>query len=218
MAYPGGKGGPGVAQRIINQMPPHEVYIEPFLGGGAVMRMKRPAAENVGLDLDPDVIAAWRPMEGVVVVVQDGLHYLKFSAFRAPALVYCDPPYPIGSRRHPRQIYRYEMSDNDHRRLIAILRALPFMVMVSSYCSDLYGEALSDWRLTTFRATTRSGALAVEHLWCNFPPPTALHDYRFLGRNYRERERINRRVRRWRSRLNTLPPLERQAILSALTQ
>ena len=42
MGYPGGKAGAGVYQTIINLMPPHDVYIEPFLGGGAVMRLKRP--------------------------------------------------------------------------------------------------------------------------------------------------------------------------------
>src|SRR5216684_1286815 len=59
MAYPGGKNGAGVYQRIISLMPPHRVYIEPFLGGGAVWRLKLPAAVNIGLDLDPRVIAAW---------------------------------------------------------------------------------------------------------------------------------------------------------------
>jgi DNA adenine methylase len=34
MGYPGGKSGAGVYQTIINLMPPHTVYIEPFLGGG----------------------------------------------------------------------------------------------------------------------------------------------------------------------------------------
>ena len=53
MAYPGGKAGDGVYQRLISLMPPHEVYIEPFLGGGAIMRHKRPALLNIGIDLDP---------------------------------------------------------------------------------------------------------------------------------------------------------------------
>src|SRR5579883_1311551 len=57
MPYPGGKNGAGVYQQIINRMPPHSVYIEPFLGGGAIMRLKRPAALNIGIDRDPRVIA-----------------------------------------------------------------------------------------------------------------------------------------------------------------
>lgn len=57
-SYPGGKAGAGVYQRIINLMPPHEVYVEPFLGGGAVMRLKRPARLNIGVDLNPNVVGA----------------------------------------------------------------------------------------------------------------------------------------------------------------
>src|SRR5688572_3474999 len=34
MAYPGGKGAAGVHQRVINQIPSHKLYIEPFLGAG----------------------------------------------------------------------------------------------------------------------------------------------------------------------------------------
>ena len=64
MGYPGGKSGPGVYHRLINLMPPHAVYCEPFLGGGAVMRLKRPAAYNIGVDLDSGVIAAWRSHTG----------------------------------------------------------------------------------------------------------------------------------------------------------
>lgn len=43
MKYPGGKNGSGVYQRLISMMPPHDVYIELFLGSGAVMRRKKPA-------------------------------------------------------------------------------------------------------------------------------------------------------------------------------
>ena len=59
MSYFGGKSGAGVFQTLINLMPPHEVYIEPFLGGGAVMRLKRPAPLNLGIELDPGAIAAF---------------------------------------------------------------------------------------------------------------------------------------------------------------
>ena len=37
VTYPGGKSGSGVYQQLINLMPPHKIYIEAFLGGGAIM-------------------------------------------------------------------------------------------------------------------------------------------------------------------------------------
>jgi DNA adenine methylase len=58
--------------------------------------------------------------------------------------------------------------------------------------------------------------MADELLWCNFPEPVELHDYRYLGRDFRERERIARRRRRWLARLAKMPVLERQALVSAL--
>src|SRR4051812_1634408 len=64
MTYPGGKSGSGVYQALINLIPPHSVYVEPFLGGGAVMRCKLPARLSIGIDLDPDVIAGWSTSSG----------------------------------------------------------------------------------------------------------------------------------------------------------
>ncbi|HCN3270845.1 TPA: DNA adenine methylase, partial [Klebsiella michiganensis] len=37
MSYLGSKAASGVYQKIIAEMPPHDVYIETHLGGGAVM-------------------------------------------------------------------------------------------------------------------------------------------------------------------------------------
>ena len=54
--YRGGKAGAGVPQKLINQMPPHTVYIEAFLGHGAILLHKRPAQLNIGLDLDPRAV------------------------------------------------------------------------------------------------------------------------------------------------------------------
>jgi len=70
--YPGGKNGAGVYQKIINLMPPHDVYIEPFLGGGAVMRLKRPADQSFGIDLSRDAIANFRDSSGSIFRFDDG--------------------------------------------------------------------------------------------------------------------------------------------------
>jgi len=143
------------------------------------------------------------------------MDFLSRHRFRPCDLVYCDPPYVMEARRSQKLIYRHEFTADDHRWLLRLVRKLPCLVMVSGYASRLYARELGDWRLVTFTTTTRGGAAAVEHLWCNFSEPAALHDPRYLGADYRERERIRRKAQRWRRRLAALAPLERQAVLSA---
>ncbi|MCY4239930.1 MAG: hypothetical protein OXC93_16555 [Rhodospirillaceae bacterium] len=50
-AWFGSKATSSLSQAIIAAMPPHDVYIEPFLGGGAIMKRKPPAIRNIGIDL-----------------------------------------------------------------------------------------------------------------------------------------------------------------------
>jgi hypothetical protein len=52
MSYLGSKGGSGVYQKIIAEMPPHDTYIETHLGSGAVMFHKPLAARTIGIDVD----------------------------------------------------------------------------------------------------------------------------------------------------------------------
>jgi hypothetical protein len=106
----------------------------------------------------------------------------------------------------------------DHERLLDVLRRLPCAVMLSGYWSPLYAQALADWRTDHFPQMTRGGFAIEEWLWMNFPKPLALHDYRYLGSDYREREKLNRRRKRWSARLARMTPLERQALLAALQE
>ena len=57
MRYPGGKGK--CCPRLMNLMPMRRTYIEPYLDGGAVMRHKRPAENNISIDRDAKVISSW---------------------------------------------------------------------------------------------------------------------------------------------------------------
>jgi len=72
------------------------------------------------------------------------------------------------STRSKRNIYRFEMTDDDHRALGDALRALRGMVVLSGYACGLYDDELyPDWRRVT-KATVGDGAVKrTEVLWLN---------------------------------------------------
>jgi hypothetical protein len=202
------------------------VYVEPFLGGAAVMRHKRAARWNYGIDLDAGAISraadlVTPPGPPPWFDIQRGCGIEWLEAWDPPAhpvgtaFVYCDPPYLRATRRGQRPMYRYELSDQDHERLLSVLLRLRCMVLVSGYWSELYSTRLAGWISTSFETMTHRGR-AREFLWYNYPTPVELHDYRYLGDTYRERERIRRKQRRWAARLAAMPAAERQALLAVL--
>jgi DNA adenine methylase len=83
-------------------------------------------------------------------------------------LLYADPPYlrttAHGTRR---RLYRHEMSEADHRTLLAALEAHPGPVMLSGYDSALYRERLAHWTSKTIAARGESNVARTEHLWLN---------------------------------------------------
>lgn len=220
MTYPGGKGT--CYHKIINLQPPHDTYIEAFLGGGAVMRAKRPALRNIGIDKDPAALVGFDGVglhldlyRGCSIKILSGLDLSAMGR----TLIYADPPYLMSTRRAQRDLYRYELgTEDEHAELLDVLTGLDCMVQISGYQSDLYRQKLAGWNKTSFEVMTRGGSMAREILWYNYPTPTALHDYRYLGDNYREREAIKLKVRRWVSGLQRLPTLERKAIVDGLYQ
>lgn len=216
-SYPGGKGGAGVFQTIINLMPPHRVYIEPFLGSARVMRAKLPADRNIGIDVDGGVVPELKKLlPSAELASGDGLAFLERFNWRGGELVYCDPPYLMETRASKRPLYKFEITH--HERLLRIVKSLPCYVLLSGYWSELYAEELKDWRVVSYQAMTRAGRMATEFVWCNFPEPMELHDYRYLGRGFRERERIKRKKKRWIDKLMRMPSVERYAILAAIRE
>jgi hypothetical protein len=218
MRYPGGKGRS--YQRIINLMPPHRVYIETHLGGGAVLRHKRPAQRSIGIERDPLVIRRWRqhpPADMHTEILEgDAVAFLRMFPFEGDELVYSDPPYVRATRRRA-HCYRFDYDDEDHVALLTELRRLACPVIVSGYASDLYREFLEGWQTQVFSAASHTG-LRTETVWFNFELPERLHDHRFIGDDFRERERMRRRVDRWVARLERMAPVERNALIGAVTE
>ncbi|WP_375590218.1 DNA adenine methylase [Hoeflea alexandrii] len=227
MTWPGGKNGSGAYQRIINYMPPHKVYIEPFLGSGAVLRNKRPAERNVGIDKSAEAISLCLKLgvdQSITSLFQDdalallpGLDTMLADPRlidRPDTLVYADPPYLMETRRSG-ELYEHELSDQEHETLLEILLGARCMVMISGYRSALYDDALKLWHRVDYQASTRRG-MVNESLWMNFAPPSQLHDYAHLGDGFRERERIKRKKERWAGKIARMDRLERLAVMEAL--
>jgi hypothetical protein len=227
MSYPGSKAQAGVFQTVIGQMPPHSVYVEPFFGSGQIFWHKRRAISSIVFDLAPDLLAKAGAEKGVIAEPGNALKLLPGLALWLPsdAVIYCDPPYLLGTRGRPGRVYyndllavgAREMSDQEHAQLLALLKGIHCRILISGYPSELYSSELTGWRCVEYRTRTR-GKTVTECLWCNFPEPEQLHDWRFAGRNFRERWRLTKLKRRTLAKLEAMNARERGYVLDAISQ
>jgi DNA adenine methylase len=221
--YPGGKGLAGVHQWIIAKLPAHAYYTEPFAGLGSIFRRKSPALRSYLVDCDPRVVDWWhrRRDPGAIVHCGDGIRWIELAAEWAghETMIYCDPPYLLSTRTKKR-LYARELSSIDHRRILRACRRCQCHVAISGYPSRMYSSELRDWPCFERNVITRGGVMRTECLWTNYDPgttPTSLAmEYSALGGDFRERERVSRKIRRWASRIQGLPRHERRALLLSL--
>ncbi|HCQ7784202.1 TPA: DNA adenine methylase [Klebsiella pneumoniae] len=228
MSYLGSKAASGVYQKIIAEMPPHDVYIETHLGGGAVMLRKPPARQNWGIDIDPETIETFNQSnphfldslaENLFIDVGDAVEFLRSFDYTSAGrvLIYSDPPY-LPETRSSSARYRHEYTVGDHYRLLRCLCSLPenVSVILSGYPCSVYDNALPGWRSKAFQAMTRGG-VRTEKIWMNYPPGAA-YSHAFAGKDYNDRYRIKRKAQRWREKFAALPAAERLAIMAALAE
>lgn len=176
------------------------------------MRHKRPAIEQIGIDLDLTVTSMWSQRYPSVcqVIHGDAVDQLAQLGVDEDTVVYADPPYHPDTRRRSR-VYRCDYSEKDHVRLLECLIKLPCKVLLSGYPNPLYERYLRDWSVHRFQAKTHVD-VREEWVWFNYPKPKVLHDDRYLGNNFREREVIRRRQDRIKNRISQLSTQERVAL------
>lgn len=83
-------------------------------------------------------------------------------------LIYCDPPYLQSLRK--RNMYKCEMTDEQHAELLDLLKESKSLVILSGYDNDLYNSELSDWYTAEKVTTAQMGLHRTEKLWMNFQP------------------------------------------------
>ncbi len=95
----------------------------------------------------------------------DGIELIKRYNDK-DTLIYCDPPYMQSLRK--RNMYAFEMSDNEHVNLLRALKESNSMVVLSGYDNELYNQELLGWRTAEKKTTALMGKHRIEKLWMNF--------------------------------------------------
>lgn len=81
-------------------------------------------------------------------------------------LIYCDPPYLQELRK--KNMYKHEMSNQQHIELLKVLKASKSKIILSGYDNDLYNSELSDWTTAEKQTIAQMGLHRTEKLWMNF--------------------------------------------------
>lgn len=227
-SYFGGKSGSGTYQTIINLIPPHKAFYSLFLGNCGIARRIKPANFSLLNDIDPIVMSAWGELElpdSYKLMNESALDILRNlfifyndisltgGAFSEDRFIFLDPPYLKETRLSQNDVYRFQMSINDHADLLSQVYKMNDQIMICHYPCSFYDQRLQGWNVKDYYSKTRNG-LAKERLYFNYDPPTELHDYSYIGSSFRERERFVR------IRYNTVEKLKRLPahLLNAIIQ
>lgn len=222
--YFGGKGASGTYQKIINCIPECDVMISGFLGADFVIRnMNNIPWKVIGIDRDPEVIEMWYnsvSLPQYEFYTGKFLHIYKewlepvMKAFNKP-FFYLDPPYPISTRSSNHR-YKFDMTTEDHIEFLQFISKFPHNCAISTYDSELYEENLTGWRKIHFESKTQSG-MRTETLYMNYDiSQLPLQDHSYTGDNYRERDRIRRKSKRWKNRIEKMSKEERDFLFLEL--
>jgi DNA adenine methylase len=115
--------------------------------------------------------AIHRRLRDVLVLNRDGLEVIV-EYDRPDALIYCDPPYLPETRTAPK-MYEHEMTDAQHRELLALVTRSRAKVIISGYANPMYDDALAGWSRRELELANHSGGgrkkqRRTEVLWWNF--------------------------------------------------
>lgn len=133
--------------------------------------------------LPPALVEVVERLQGVAIEQRPALGLMaRFD--RADTLIYADPPYPHATRSRKRikgalqHGYKHELSDADHRELLAWLTGCASMVVLSGYGCPLYDQALGGWLRLERQAMANGGLTRTEVIWIN---PAAQRASRLFG-------------------------------------
>jgi DNA adenine methylase len=105
-------------------------------------------------------------LRGVVVEQSNALELIQ-RYDSEDALFYVDPPYVQSTRARygAHRCYSVEMTDQDHRDLLDVLRGIKGKVVLSGYAHPIYDRALKDWGRIEMSTYADGARPRVEVVW-----------------------------------------------------
>lgn len=111
-------------------------------------------------------------LQNVYVFNKSAVEVVK--AFNKPnTLLYVDPPY-LHSTRQAKKVYeKYEMTEDDHKKLCETLVSFKGKVLISGYDSELYNTYFQNWHkifrdIVNHSSQNKTKEYKREHIWRNF--------------------------------------------------
>lgn len=124
----------------------------------------------------PHTTKAWSELPELVILAAERLKNAQIENLPALELIhryntpdvfiYADPPYLHSTRKN--YLYQYEMSEQDHVKLLDALIGHPGKVLLSGYDNELYDRILSGWNKVQKKTQAECGLPKVETLWMNY--------------------------------------------------
>lgn len=220
--YPGQKKIPGVYQKIINNIPLHSIYYEPFAGSAQIAKILYNSSKDSTYylnDIDPAVNSLLSLLEGSTITNVNAFDVLQSEILLSSGketFIFIDPPYLHSSRPNNQTLYNYEFSNENHYQLIKSLLQLNCNCMIIHPSCELYDLHLSSWRIIQIKIRYHSKT-SIENLYMNYDIPEKLQCVDFVGSNCWDRQRIKRKADRLMSKISLLPAHEQQYIFSKLS-
>ncbi len=126
--------------------------------------------------ISPNPAKAWSELPETMKLAAERLKGVQIENLPAVELIqrydtedvfiYADPPYLHGTRKN--YLYKYEMQDSEHEKLLKILSRHPGKVLLSGYDNDMYNEMLSKWNKVQKTSRAERGLARTETLWMNY--------------------------------------------------
>ena len=124
----------------------------------------------------PNPARAWGELPEIMKLATERLKGVQIENLPALELIkrydtedvfiYADPPYLHGTRKN--YLYKHEMKDADHEKLLNVLVKHQGKILLSGYANDMYNDVIPGWNKVQKNTRAEGGRARTETLWMNY--------------------------------------------------